>query len=79
MVFLFSVIIGPIMPLNDEDLALTDILMISDPILSRVKKRGTDSLLLKLPSPKKSHFFGSLVMVDKTVYEVVAAKEVFVN
>jgi hypothetical protein len=60
-----------------EDINSTDITMSSDPILTRGNKRGTDNLLLKLPSPKKSHFLGSFVIVDNTEYEIVDAKGSF--
>jgi hypothetical protein len=60
-----------------EDINSTDITMSSDPILTRANKRGIETLLLKLPSPKKSHFFGSLVITDNTEYEIVDAKGSF--
>ena len=55
-----------------EEPASTDIVMHSEPILSRFK-RGIDSVMLKSPSSLNVHFIGSFVYVEDNVFEIIAA------
>jgi len=69
---LFSLIFGVTMTSVDEPVS-SDIVMHSDPILSRSNKRGINSVLLTSPSPLNVHFIGSIVYIEDNVFEIIAS------